>query len=105
MLTVRREAALPPSQDRTGTPCAAEPAILQGRRGGTDEFLGRGIYVPQSPRSSGRGGRPLDKCLVQRHANAVLGKVACSRERSGQPQSGYNASEEELFFPCSSCAC
>ena len=74
MLTVRRGAALPPSQDRTGTPRAAEPAILQGRRGGTDEFLGRGIYVPQSPRSSGRGGRPLDKCLVQLHADADIRK-------------------------------
>ena len=72
MLFVRRVAALPPSQSLTGTPCAAEPAVLRGRRGGTDEFLGRGIYVPQSPWSSGRGGRPLDKCLVQLPADAVI---------------------------------
>lgn len=74
MLIVRREAALPSSQDLTGTPCAAEPAVLKGRRGGTDEFLGRGMRVPQSPRSSGRGGRPVDKCLVQQHADAVIRK-------------------------------
>ena len=74
MLIVRRVAALPPSQDLTGTPCAAEPAALKGRRGGTDEFLGRGALPPQSPRSSGRGGRPLDKCLVQQHADAIVRK-------------------------------
>src|SRR5262245_19971627 len=44
------------------------------RRGGTDEFLGRGSNLPQSPWSSGRGGRPLDKCLVQLHADAVIRK-------------------------------
>jgi len=74
VLIVHRVAALPSSQDRTGTPRAAEPAVLKGRRGGTDEFLGRGTVLPQSPRSSGRGGRPLDKCLVQRHADAVIRK-------------------------------
>src|SRR5262249_40550663 len=74
VLIVRRGAALPSSQSLTGTPCAAEPAGLRGRRGGTDEFLGRGSLLPQSPRSSGRGGRPLDKCLVQRHADTVIRK-------------------------------
>src|SRR5262245_11962586 len=70
-LNVRRVAALPSSQHLTGTPCEDEPAVLKGRRGGTDEFLGRGIPIPQSPWSSGQGGRPLDKCLVQRHADTV----------------------------------
>ena len=89
MLSVRRVAALPLSQDRTGTPFAAEPAILKGRRGGTDEFLGRGAAVPQSPRSSGRGGRPLDKGLVQRHADAVIRKshVAVSEAINRSPVS------------------
>src|SRR5262249_14146027 len=45
-----------------------------GRRGGTDEFLGRGTLVPPSPWCSGQGGRPLDKCLVQLHADAVVRK-------------------------------
>src|SRR5205085_3319862 len=71
---VRRVAALPPSQDLTGTPFGDEPAVLKGRRGGTDEFLGRGTLVLQSPWSSGQGGRSLDKCLVQRHADAVIRK-------------------------------
>ena len=73
-MIVRRVAALPSSQDLTGTPCEEEPAALKGRRGGTDEFLGRGIQSRQSPWPSGRGGRPLDKCLVQRHADAVARK-------------------------------
>src|SRR5262249_57887517 len=46
--------------------------VLKGRRGGTDEFLGRGTAVPQSSWSSGQDGRPLDKCLVQRHADTVV---------------------------------
>ena len=74
MLRVRRVAARPSSQTLTGTPFEEEPAVLKGRRGGTDEFLGRGTAVPQSPWSSGQGGRPLDKCLVQRHADAVTRK-------------------------------
>src|SRR5439155_7140594 len=73
-LNVRRVAALPSSQHLTGTPCQDEPAVLKGRRGGTDEFLGRGLAVPQSPCLSGQGGRPLDKCLVQLHADAVIRK-------------------------------
>src|SRR5262249_52581277 len=52
-------------------PFGDEPRVWKGRRGGTDEFLGRGISVLQSPWSSGQGGRPLDKCLVQRHADTV----------------------------------
>src|SRR5262249_761659 len=51
-----------------------EPRVLKGRRGGTDEFLGRGATAPQSPWPSGPGGRPLDKCLVQPHADAVIRK-------------------------------
>src|SRR5262249_27091700 len=51
-----------------------EPRVLKGRRGGTDEFLGRGMRVPQSPESSGPGGRPIDKCLVPRHADALIRK-------------------------------
>ena len=75
LLIDRRGAALPSSQDLTGPPYRDEPRVLKGRRGGTDEFLGRGAAVPPSPWSSGQGGRPLDKCLVQRHADTVLGKL------------------------------
>jgi hypothetical protein len=74
LLIDRRVAALPPSQDLTGPPFGDEPRVLKGRRGGTDEFLGRGIPVPQSPCLSGPGGRPLDKCLVQLHADATIRK-------------------------------
>ena len=74
-LIVRRVAALPSSQDLTGPPLGDEPCVLKGRCGGTDEFLGRGALFPQSPWSSVQGGRPLDKCLVQRHADAVWRKL------------------------------
>jgi len=77
----RRVAALPSSQDLTGPPLGDEPRALKGRRGGTDEFLGRGIAVPQSPGLSRTGGRPLDKCLVQLHADATIRKsLAAVRE-------------------------
>src|SRR6516225_4863531 len=74
-LIVRRVAALPSSQDLTGPLLRDEPCVLKGRCGGTDEFLGRGPLFPQSPWSSGQGGRPLDKFLVQRHADAFCGKL------------------------------
>jgi len=74
-LIVRRVAALPSSQNLTGPPFGDEPFVLKGRWWGTDEFLGRGSLLSQSPWSSGQGGRPLDKCLVQRHADAVWGKL------------------------------
>src|SRR5262249_20404688 len=63
-----------PAPELAGTPLGVEPAVLKGRRGGTDEFLGRGTLVPPSPWCSGQGGRPLDKCLVQLHADAVVRK-------------------------------
>src|SRR5215469_16183955 len=58
-----------------GTPLGVEPAALKGRWGGTDEFLGRGSLLSQSSWSWGPVGRPLDKCLVQRHADALRGKL------------------------------
>lgn len=74
-LIVRRVAALPSSQNLTGPPLPAEPFVLTGRWWGTDEFLGSGGLLSQSPWSSGQGGRPLDKCWVQRHADALLRKL------------------------------
>jgi hypothetical protein len=74
-LIVRRVAALCSSQNLTGPSLGDEPCVLKGRCGGTDEFLGRGSLLSQSPWSSGQGGRSLDKCLVQRHADAFLGKL------------------------------
>ena len=77
----RRVAALPPSQGLTGPPSGDEPRVLKGRRGGTDELLGRGGPLPQSPCLLGQGGRPLDKCLVQLHADATIRKsLAAVRE-------------------------
>src|SRR5262245_540814 len=73
-LSARRVAALPPSQDLTGPPFGGEPRVVKGRRGGTDEFLGRGTTAPQSPWLAGQGGRPLAKCLVQPHADASIRK-------------------------------
>jgi hypothetical protein len=73
-LIARRVAALPPSQGLTGPPSGGEPRALKGRRWGTDEFLGRGTAAPQSPWPSGQGGRPLDECLAQPRADALVSK-------------------------------
>src|SRR5262249_2836221 len=56
-LTDRPAAALPPSYPLTETACGRDLAVLISRRGGTDEFLGRG-GVPRS-RAPGNGG-PAD---------------------------------------------
>src|SRR5262249_20456239 len=45
----------PPSHHRTGNAFGREPAALTGRRGGTDEFLGRGAATLRS-RSARKGG-------------------------------------------------
>ena len=71
-LNVRRVAALPSSQNLTGTPFEEEPAVLKGRRGGTDEFLGRESVLSQSSDPSGPGGRPLDKCLAVSYTHLTL---------------------------------
>src|SRR5262249_38916265 len=55
--TDRPAAALPPSYPLTETACGRDLAVLISRRGGTDEFLGRG-GVPRS-RAPGNGG-PAD---------------------------------------------
>ena len=109
-LNVRRVAALLPSQDLTGTSLGSEPAVLKGRHGGTDEFLGRGACAPQSPRPSGRGGRPLEKCLVQRHADADIRKshaavseavnrspVVTPRKKKNLPDSAVRLLTEEAI--------
>src|ERR1044071_7834988 len=55
--TERPAAALPPSYHLTETAFGRDLAVLRSRRGGTDEFLGRG-EVPRS-RAPGNGG-PAD---------------------------------------------
>src|SRR5262249_51290527 len=57
LLTDRPAAALPPSYPLTETACGRDLAVLISRRGGTDEFLGRG-GVSRS-RAPGNGG-PAD---------------------------------------------
>ena len=44
-LMIRRVAALPASQQRTGGPFEDDPTAWEGRRGGTDELLGRGTLL------------------------------------------------------------
>src|SRR5262250_637562 len=53
-LTDRPAAALPPSYPLTETAFGCDLAVLTSRRGGTDEFLGRGAG-PRS-RAPGNGG-------------------------------------------------
>src|SRR5438876_7567258 len=53
-LIERPAAALPPSYHLTGTVFGRDPAVLISRRGGTDEFLGRGWRTRS--RAPGNGG-------------------------------------------------
>src|SRR6516162_5787834 len=98
-LIVRRVAALPSSQSLTGPPCGDEPCVLKGRCGGTDEFLGRGALFPQSPWSSGQGGRPLDKCLVQRHADAMRRKLPAAVSEVVNRSPVITTRKEDFSFP------
>ena len=56
------EAAPAPSQFRTGTALARDPTILNGRRRGTEDFLGRVAHTTQSaePRSKAQPIDPVD---------------------------------------------
>ena len=98
-MIARRVAALPPSQGLTGPPSGDEPRAWKGRRGGTDEFLGRGVVVPQSPWSSGQGGRPLDKCLVQLHADAVIRKSPAAVSEAVNSSPVVTPREDEKLPP------
>jgi hypothetical protein len=56
------EAALDTSQRLTGTAFGRDPAILNGRRRGTKDFLGRGEQSPQphEPRLKARAADPVE---------------------------------------------
>src|SRR5262245_2633788 len=82
-LTDRPAAALPPSDHLTGTASGRDPAVLKRRRGGTDEFLGRGAY-PRS-RAAGNGGPadPWKRVWCSRARTPLAEPVRRSRVRVG----------------------
>jgi len=79
----RPTAALPLSHHLTGTVFGRDPAVLISRRGGTDEFLGRGAW-PRS-RSAGNGGAadPWKSVWCSRVLTPLAEPVRRSRERAG----------------------
>ena len=79
-LTERPAAALPPSYYLTGTAFGRDPAVLTSRRGGTDEFLGRGRCAHS--RASGNGGvaDPWKGVWCSRVLTPLAEPIRCSRE-------------------------
>src|SRR5262249_1805118 len=80
---VGRGAALRPSDHRTGTALGRDAAVLKRRRGGTDEFLGRGA-CPRS-RAAGNGGTadPWKGVWCSRALTPLAEPVRSSQERVG----------------------
>src|SRR6516164_8763116 len=73
-----------------------EPTGLTGRRGGTDEFLGRGA-TPRSRRVmlSDPVADPRISVWCSLGLTPTVERPRRSQQRSSQQQSGYNASEGE----------
>jgi hypothetical protein len=80
-LTDRPAAALPPSYHLTETAFGCDLAVLISRRGGTDEFLGRGAG-PRS-RAAGNGGAadPWKSVWCSRELTPLAEPVRRSRKR------------------------
>src|SRR5262249_43628216 len=80
-LTDRPAAALPPSYHLTETAFGCDLAVLISRRGGTDEFLGRGAG-PRS-RAAGNGGAadPWKRVWCSRELTPLAEPVRRSRKR------------------------
>ena len=82
------EAALGTSHCLTGTlPPADDPAILNGRRRGTKDFLGRGEQSSQSakPRSKAQRINPVDVFGAASAATAMVDNPSVRTESSGLP--------------------
>ncbi len=76
-------AALPPSYQLTGTALGRDPAVLRSRRGGTDEFLGRGLRARSRVPGNGGVADPWKSVWCSRGLTPCAEPVQCSRERVG----------------------
>src|SRR6266511_292061 len=76
-------AVLPPSYHLTGTALGRDPAVLTSRRGGTDEFLGRGDLPRSRPAGNGGAADPWKSVWCSRGLTPRGEPVRCSRERVG----------------------
>src|SRR5262245_32508205 len=82
-LTDRPAAALPPSDHLTGTASGRDPAVLKRRRGGTDEFLGRGAYPRRRAAGNGGPADPWKRVWCSRARTPLAEPVRRSRVRVG----------------------
>src|SRR6266542_3809938 len=76
-------AALPPSYRLTGTARGRDAAVWTSRRGGTDEFLGRGVCPRSRPAGNGGAADPWKSVWCSRGLTPQREPVRRSRERVG----------------------
>jgi hypothetical protein len=98
---VYRLAARPPSQNLTGPLPGGEPAVLKGRCGGTDAFLGRGALVLRSrtPRK-GKTADPWRSVWCSLRADTYARKSSAAVVRSAvHPVPVLTTPEEEKLPP------
>jgi hypothetical protein len=102
----RREAARPPSRNLTRTLSGGEPVALTGRRGGTDEFLGRqGRCFPDSARSGSKSGRlTLITCLAPPRADTPEWKFAAAADAKESTALRETRELKQEFFRIPGCA-
>src|SRR5262249_27363132 len=81
LLTNSPAAALPPSVYRTGTAWGRDPAVLTGRCGGTDGFLGRGVSPRSRVSGNGETADPWKSVWCSRVLTPWAEPVRCSREQ------------------------
>jgi hypothetical protein len=82
-LTERPAAALPPSYHLTETAFERDLAVLMSRRGGTDEFLGRGRWARSRALGNGGVADPWKSVWCSRVLTPLAEPVRCGRERVG----------------------
>src|SRR5262249_54950746 len=82
-LSDRPAAALPPSYPLTGTAFGREPAALTSRRGGTDEFLGRGRSSRSRGPGNGATADPWQGVCGSRVLSPLAERLRCGRECVG----------------------
>ena len=82
-LIERPAAALPPSYHLTGTVFGRDPAVLISRRGGTDEFLGRGWRTRSRVPGNGGVADPRKSVWCSRVLTPLAEPVRRSCERVG----------------------
>src|SRR5262249_48397887 len=83
LLTDGPAAALPPSDSLTGTALGRDPNVLKRRRGGTDGFLGRGVFPRSGAPGNGGTADPWKSVWCSRALTPLAEPVRCSQEQVG----------------------